>query len=216
MKQLLIGTNNPSKLQMIGRHLEGLAVQCVSPSELGLQTVTSAESAREALGNAIEKARMWHNLTGLPVLTEDSGLVFLDLPLDHPDQPCVHVRRAAGHIMDDEEMIDWFAAIAHRHGGLLRAAWQDAWCLMFNDQDMATIADAITDLHHWSFRMTDVPCAARHPGWPLDSLSLDRSGRYFAEYSVPRAKENAPAEIARQRMWRWLREKITDHLLKSE
>lgn len=221
MKQLLIGTNNPSKLALIRKHLEGLPIECISPDSLGLQRASIPENARDALGNAVEKALAWHRLTGLPVLTEDSGLVLLDLPLDHPDQPGVHVRRAAGHDMSDEEMIAWYAAIAHRHGGSIRAGWQDAWCLLVDEHTMATIADETEELHGWCFQMTDTPCTARHPGWPLDSLSLDKSGRYYAEMSlhdmeVAYANETSPAEIARQRMWHWLREQITHLLLTTQ
>ena len=84
MKTLLIGTNNPSKLEIIRSYLVPLGVQVTSPSQLGLADIP-AEQARTSVGNAIEKAKAWHKASGLPVITEDSGLVFLDLPQDHPD-----------------------------------------------------------------------------------------------------------------------------------
>lgn len=131
MKTLLIGTNNPSKLHVFEDYLAGLDIRCVTPASLGLQS-SPAENERSALGNAIEKAKAWHKVSGLPVITEDSGLVFLDLPKDHPDQPGVMVRRASGHTMDDKEMLAWYQAVIHRHGGKLRAAWEDAWCVLQN------------------------------------------------------------------------------------
>lgn len=216
MTQLLVGTNNPCKLQLIRQHLEGLSIQCVSPSDLGLQKVSAPENARDALGNALEKARAWHQLTQLPVLTEDSGLILLDLPLNHPDQPGVHVRRAAGYEMDDKEMLAWFSAIAHRHGGMLRAAWQDAWCLFIHEDEIATTADDLATLADCSFQLVDTPCAARHHGWPLDSLSIDQAGRYFAEASLDSTDVVAPQVVTRPRIRLWLREQVTQHLLAAQ
>ncbi|MCH5285803.1 MAG: hypothetical protein J1E43_00105 [Christensenellaceae bacterium] len=196
MKKLLIGTTNPSKYGSMLQQLEGIDVASISPAELGIQ-VDSAEDARTAEGNALEKARAWHQTTGLPVLTEDSGLVFLDLPPDHPDQPSVHVRRAAGHVMTDDEMFDWFTALAHRHGGKLRAAWQDAWCLMIDEDHCFTYADSVDELGPWSFWMMDHPVHDLiQPGWPLERIII-------------RSEESAVArKWGRERLRKWLKENI--------
>lgn len=172
MKKLLIGTTNPSKYATMVRQVQHLNLTPVSPTELGI-SIDAAEDARTAEGNALEKARAWHQATGLSVLTEDSGLVFFDLPPDHPDQPGVHVRRAAGHVMSDEEMFDWFTALAHRHGGKLRAAWQDAWCLLKDDEHYVTFADTLDELLPWSFWMMDHPVHTNiQPGWPLERIII--------------------------------------------
>ena len=181
MTDLLIGTNNPSKLALIKQLLRNTGVRCVSPAELGLSDV-EAEHARTAEGNAIEKARAWHALSDLPVLTEDSGLVFLSLPEDHPDQPGVMVRRVLGHTMDDEEMLRWYQAIIRRHGGTLQAAWQDAWCLLKDRNTHETWTDSPEILAHRAITLVDEPCAVRNPGWPLDSLTYyPKLGKYRSE-----------------------------------
>lgn len=184
MKKLLIGTNNPSKLQLIRSWLEDLAVQCVSPAELGLQNIPD-ENARTAKDNAIEKARAWHRMTELPVVTEDSGLVFLDLPAEHPDQPGVMVRRAAGHTMDDDEMLTWYQAIIRRHGGQLRASWEDAWCVLQDKNTYHTHCDTPEKLERHARILLDKPCKTRLPGWPLDSLTyFPAVNKYKAEMSI--------------------------------
>ena len=196
MKKLLIGTTNPSKYATMVKQLEGLNVDVVSPADLAVR-ITAPEDARTAEGNAVQKAQAWHSATGLPVLTEDSGLVFLDLPPDHPDQPGVLVRRAAGHEMTDTEMFDWFSALAHRHGGKLRAVWQDAWCLMLDDAHCTTYTDSLEELEPWAFWLVDTPVHdADYPGWPLERIIIR------SETNTPSSKWN------RERFRAWLRERI--------
>lgn len=170
MRKLLIGSANPSKTQLMRALLQDLDVIPVSPAELHL-LIGDAEDARTAEGNALQKALAWHRASRLPVLTEDSGLVFLDLPPDHPDQPGVWVRRATGHEMTDEEMYEWFASLAHRHGGRLRASWQDAWCLLVNETRYAILVDSPEELAQKAFDLLDHPVSDRvQPGWPLERL----------------------------------------------
>lgn len=196
MRKLLIGTTNPSKFDTIRKQLEGLDVDVLSPAALGLR-ITAAEDARTAEGNALQKALAWHKATGLPVIAADSGLVFLDLPEDHPDQPGVLVRRAAGHEMTDAEMFDWFSALAHRHGGKLRAVWQDAWCLLVDETHYAIYTDSRDELEPWAFWLVDTPVHdVDYPGWPLERIII-------------RSETNAPAsKWTRLRFRDWLREHI--------
>lgn len=172
MKKLLIGTSNPSKFKNMVNQLSGVDVTTISPAEIGVRIDTS-EDARTAEGNAVQKALAWHRASGLPVLTEDSGLVLLDLPLDHPDQPGVLVRRAPGYEMSDDEMVAWYAALAHRHGGRLLAAWQDAWCLMRDEEHYVTYADGVEELRPWGFWLMDeIVHPEIQPGWPLERMIL--------------------------------------------
>ena len=218
MKRLLIGTNNPSKLRRIKDLLAGLAIECVSPAELGLK-IEAPENARDAAGNALEKAKAWHQATGLPVMTEDSGLMLLDLPVDHPDQPGVHVRRVAGHEMSDDEMIKWYSDIAHRHGGSLRAAWQDAWCILADQERYSQFVDDPEKSAGWIFLLVDKPCEARHSGWPLDSLSVGlHNGKYKAEMTIADmdasfTNERVNGNEQREKLKQWMRSSITEMIL---
>ena len=200
MKERLIGTNNPSKLRRMTELLAGTGVICRSPAELHL-TCEAPESAADASGNALEKALAWHRVSGLPVYAEDSGLVFLDLPRDHPDQPGVHVRRVNGVTMDDITMRDYYRELAHRHGGALRCAWQSAHCLMMNEADYAIFADDDTLLQKHAFLLTDRIHCDITPGWPLECLKS-------VEHPVISAEE-------REAYWtyvkHWLHQWIAQH-----
>lgn len=213
--RVLIGTNNPSKLQLMCSFFDPDKVECLSPADLGLH-VDAPEDARDAVGNALQKALAFHRASGLPVLTEDSGLVFLDLPLDHPDQPGVRVRRPANHppLTDDEDMLNFYATVVHRHGGKLRAAWQDAWCFLRSVDDYSVHADDHEALLGHAMIMLDVPCSRRTPGWPLDSLTVSKiNGKYWAEMDVYERDavtqlERANTKRERKKLLLWLQEQI--------
>ena len=212
MKQkILIGTNNPSKLTRMSACLDQQLYDCVSPAMLGLQ-VTIPENEATAEGNAREKALAFYQASKLPVLAADSGLVFLDLPRDHPDQPGVHVRRPAGHsvLTDDEDMIAYYTAVIRRHGGRLRAAWQDAWCFMINEETVLTFMDDDEILSRHAMLLVDFVSHSRHPGWPLDSLTYSEPlGKHWAdlthaEKAVAKEKDFIGFEDDQQRFRDWL------------
>lgn len=167
--ELLIGTNNPSKLAYYRDMLSGTGVICRSPGELGL-VCDAPETASDAAGNALEKALAWHRASGLPVLAEDSGLVFLDLPADHPHQPGVHVRRINGVSVDDVTMRDYYMNLAHQYGGALRSAWQTAHCLLYSPEDYAIRTDDSAAMQKRAFLLTDRIHGDITPGWPLECI----------------------------------------------
>lgn len=189
MREILIGTSNPSKLRRLTGYFSGTGVICRSPVELGV-TCVCAEDAFSAEGNAIEKALAWHQASGLPVFAEDSGLVLLDLPPNHPDQPGVHVRRIQGQTLDDAAMLDYYQQLIRKHGGQLRAAWQDGNCLLKDD----THWDTYVELSAATFLLKAEPNGIVHPGWPLDSIS------YPLEDSAAQANKHA-AYIAALKRW---------------
>jgi len=217
VKKILIGTNNPSKFQVFVDYLAGLDVCCVSPADIGLCEIPP-ETERSAAGNALQKAKAWHRLSGLPVITEDSGLVFVDLPEDHPDQPGVMVRRASGHAMDDDEMLQWYSQVIQRHGGELRAAWEDAWCILKDDKTFSLHTDLPETLAKHAKQMVSTPCEARLPGWPLDSLTFDPlTGKYKAEMRLEEMHAmtdgiSIEARLERQQLVDWMRQTVQEML----
>ena len=70
--KLVIATNNPGKLREIAALIEPLGIACVGAEELGLPE--PEEIGVTFVDNADLKAREAADLTGLPVLADDSGL----------------------------------------------------------------------------------------------------------------------------------------------
>ena len=196
--EILIGTANPSKLALYQEHLSLPGVILRTPDELGI-TCECPEDARTPEGNAIQKAAVWHRASGLPVFSLDSGLLFLDLPEDHPDQPGTHVRRVNGKTLNDEEMLAHYIALMKKHGGSLRASWNNAACLYFDENHVFTHVKNHEMLEGSAFLLTDTPVSGRHDGWPLDSLSVNiATGRhYLAE------KEQAAQDVESPKTGLW-------------
>lgn len=76
-RDILLATRNPHKLAEIRELLADLPVRVVSPDDLGLAP-DPAEDGLERWGtfeaNALAKAAWFHARTGLPAMSDDSGL----------------------------------------------------------------------------------------------------------------------------------------------
>lgn len=94
-KRLVIASSNAGKLNEFSALLMPLGIQVVSQAELGLASVPEPFSS--FLENALAKARHAANMTGLPVLADDSGLCVAALQ----GSPGVHSARYAGPLADD-------------------------------------------------------------------------------------------------------------------
>ena len=71
-KQLLVASHNKGKLEEIARLLEPFGVEAVSAAEMGLPE--PAETETTFVGNARIKAHAAALATGLPALSDDSGI----------------------------------------------------------------------------------------------------------------------------------------------
>lgn len=178
-KKVLIGTTNPSKMRRFRDLLKEYSVEFYTLQDLGIigepeETGTTPEE------NAILKAKFYGKYFDR-VICNDSGLYFDELPLNDPRQPGLHIRTPQGTRLDDEQMISYYASLVHELGGRVLAYYLDGiavYCYgkitsMMENSD-ATRASA--------FYMVDSPSPNRHPGWPLDSISLNRrTMTYFVE-----------------------------------
>ena len=99
--RLLIGSHNPAKVNEYKNYLADLNLELVSLSDLNI-TQEAPEDGQTFEENSIKKALFYHQLTGLPVITDDSGLMIDALN----GEPGVNSRRWLGHKMTDEEMIE--------------------------------------------------------------------------------------------------------------
>lgn len=96
-RRVVLATGNPGKIREFRRILGDLDVVLVPRSELGLPE--PAETGATFTDNALLKARVATEATGLPALAEDSGL-----EVDALDgAPGVRSARYAGEDADDEE-----------------------------------------------------------------------------------------------------------------
>ena len=179
MKKILLGTGNRRKVSFFEEILNRDDVHFLTLSDLNIQKLPD-EDGMSPKENAMKKAAFYGQFADR-VISQDAGLYFIDLPLDDPRQPGLFVRRAPdGHEMTDEEMIAHFSSLVHSLGGKARACYLDGWAVSFH-QKVTGFMQPLEEQMAFAYLMLETPHKDRHPGWPLDSLSADFSGRYWMD-----------------------------------
>ena len=174
--EVLLGTTNPSKVSMFERWLEGEDVHFLTLSEVAVPGEPE-ETGNRPGKNARRKAEYYGRYADY-VICNDSGLYLTGLPMEDARQPGLHIRTPGGaaHRLDDEEMIAYYAGLAHSLGGRVRACYVSGFAVK-TPQAVYLYEESIGELAEQAFWLTDTPCAERRPGWPLDSLSLYKDGK---------------------------------------
>ena len=206
--RVLLGTTNPSKVGYFAKVLEGTEISFVTLRDLCVDAEPE-ETGASPQENAAIKARFYAQYApdGV-VICADSGLYLDELPLDDPRQPGLHIRTPqGGKRLDDDEMIAYYAQLVHSLGGKVRAYYMDAMALSIGGQlhDFVATREEVQD---WAFDMVDVPCVWRREGWPLDSLSLEKDGRYFLDPAGHRSVLPQEKSGYWPRLRRFLQEKL--------
>lgn len=113
MRKIFFATGNQSKVERFREKLSKLGVQIISISDLG-QNINVEENGKDAIENAIIKAKAYANFVNMPVVAMDDNLYIDDIPEDK--QPGMYVRRVGGKRLTDEEMIEYYSKLAHDYG----------------------------------------------------------------------------------------------------
>lgn len=185
--RILLGTTNPSKIRRFTDLLQEYDVQILTLQDLCI-VEEPEETGKTPAENAALKA-LFYGAYFDRVICEDSGLFFRSLPMDDPRQPGLHIRSPQGTRLEDEEMIAYYADLVKSLGGRQLAAYVDGVAIC----DCGTVKTFLHDPENEGFWMVDMVHPARHPGWPLDSISIDRyTGRYFVDPDPQISKEQDP------------------------
>lgn len=137
-EKVIFATSNPAKVKRVKKLLSkiGIHIEILTPLEAGIEAVEVEENGLLD-ENAESKARAYAGKTKAPVLALDSGLF-----IDDEDVDPVRVRRKALSSLDEsslsqseiaEKLIDYYRAIARKHGGEVEGYWLDSWCLILPD-----------------------------------------------------------------------------------
>lgn len=167
--RVLIGTTNPAKVTRFEDFLPDCGIEFLTLKDLGI-TEEPKESGNSPEENARIKAAFYGRFCDR-VICNDSGLYFDCIPLDDPRQPGLNIRSPQGRRLDDEEMIAYYSALVHELGGKILAYYLDG---------IAVYRDGIIESYldeqgkSAAFYMVENPSQNRHPGWPLDSLSVNK------------------------------------------
>lgn len=185
---LLYGTGNPAKLEVMRSRLSGLGLEIAGLMDMGTPPPKVPEDGSTSLENARQKALAYFEAYRVPVFSCDSGLYFEGVPEEI--QPGIHVRTVGGKYLTDDEMRAYYAGLAEKYGDL-KARYRNAICLVLDEKHIFERMDA--SLESAPFLITSKPCAeVRHKGFPLDSLSRDiKTGRYFYDMDEERMEQGA-------------------------
>ncbi len=175
MKELLFATGNPSKIKRFSNKLEKNGIKIVSPKDIGIE-IEIEENGKNAIENALIKARSYAKVTNLPVMAMDDNLYLENVPKEK--QPGMYVRRVNGKRLSDNEMIEYYSKLAREYGeyGKLTCRWIYGLALISNNKE---------NTYTWSrddFYMVDKPTNTIDPGYPLNTISINKKlNKYFTD-----------------------------------
>ena len=178
---VLIGTTNPSKVKYFESLLRGYDVSFYTLSDLHIHQQPE-EQGQTPEENAILKAQFYGAYFDR-VICNDAGLYLDGLPLQDLRQPGLHVRTPLGvPRLTDDEMIVYYTQLVHSLGGKVAAYYLNGMAVS-NRGKVSSLMETIEEGREEAFYMIDQPSGKRRPGWPLDSLSLNRrTMTYFVDH----------------------------------
>ncbi len=112
MREILLGTTNPSKVRRFEEFLSGYPVRFLTLKDMCIFEEPS-ENGCTPEENAALKARFYGKYFDT-VICQDAGLYFDGLNFDDPRQPGLNIRTPnKGKRLNDEEMISYYSKFLH-------------------------------------------------------------------------------------------------------
>lgn len=180
MKKVLIATGNAGKVKIYTPVLNKLNKEILSLNDFNI-TTQPEENGIDVIENAVIKAKYYYELTGIPVIANDSAL-YID-KLNASDQPGLFVRRFQGKELTDQELIDIYVKKLNEVGGESEAHY---------DVGLAIIDEfgkLHTKLFQPKFLFINKPSTIIQKGIPLSSLAYDKkSKKYMSEMNFEERK----------------------------
>lgn len=204
--RVLIGTTNPAKVTRFEEFLPDSGIDFLTLKDLGI-TAEPQESGESPEENARIKAAFYGKFCDR-VICNDSGLYFDSIPMDDPRQPGLNIRTPEGRRLDDEEMIEYYSELVHNLGGKTLAYYLDG-IAVYRDGEIESYLDEQGKAA--AFYMVETPSHNRHPGWPLDSLSVNKNTMtYFVDHG-----NNIYDSVEEQIMVGAYRQRVVDFLKRA-
>lgn len=173
MIKVLFATGNESKAKRFSKGLQEKGIEVITLKDINTE-IEVEENGKDAIENALIKARAYSKITNIPVFAMDDNLYLENVPKEK--QPGMYVRRVNGKRLNDEEMIEHYSNLVKRYGvdGKLICRWV---------YGMAVINNGKESTYTWSkedFYMVDKPSNEINPGYPLNTISINKKlNKYF-------------------------------------
>lgn len=175
MKKILFATGNQTKAKRFSKGLSENDIEVLSLADIDVE-VDVDENGKNAIENAIIKAKAYYEATGMTTMAMDDNLYIENIPDEL--QPGMFVRRVNGRRLDDDEMISHYTNLAKTYGtnGRLTARWVYGLAIIKNGEEKT---------YTWSkedFYIVDTPSGIINPGYPLNSISVNKKlDKYFTD-----------------------------------
>ena len=190
-QKLLIASTNLGKINIYKDVCDDINIKTTSLAEIKVN-INVEETGSNEMENAILKAQAYYNETGLPVLSNDSGLVIDKFAPE--DQPGVMVRRFGGKELTDEQMLEIYISKLNEVGGASSGHYNVALALI-NKKGELKLGEFKPKRY-----FINKPSKVLNKGVPLSSLSFDAvTGKYLSEMTIKeRNSYEAEAMIAQK------------------
>ena len=177
--KVLLGTTNPSKIRRFAELMSGYGIEFCTLLDIGIDEEPD-EFGNTPEENAIIKANFYGKYFDR-VICNDSGLYFDSLPINDPRQPGLHIRTPNGERLEDEEMIEYYSSLVSSLGGRVLAYYLDG-IAVYNCGKVYSYMENSDATKASAFYMVDIVSKERNPGWPLDSISINKgTNLYFTD-----------------------------------
>lgn len=173
--QILFATGNPTKATRFSKALDEKGIHVATLKDIDTE-IEIEESGKNAVENAILKARAYSKVVNIPVFAMDDNLYLEGVPEEK--QPGMFVRRVNGKRLSDEEMIEHYSKMVKDYGtnGKLTCRWVYGIAVIDNEKEKT---------YSWSkedFYMVDTPSKKIDPGYPLNTISMNKKiNKYFTD-----------------------------------
>ena len=171
-RKVIFATTNPAKIHFYAEVLKEKGYEILTLKDLE-ETIPIEENGKNAVENAIIKAKTCYQKTGITSIGIDDNLYFEGIKEEK--QPGNNVRRVQGKSLTDEEMIVYYTDLVTKMGGRIKGTWIHgiAICKEGNITTYETKSDKI---------FTNQVSKKRTTGYPLDSITINLEyGKYESE-----------------------------------
>ena len=201
--KVLLGTTNPSKVHNFSNLLKDCEIEFITLKDIEIASEPE-ENGKTPEENAILKAKFYGQYFDT-VICNDCGLYFEELSLDDCRQPGLNVRTPMNmQRLSDEQMIEYYSKLIKELGGRVSAFYLDG-IAVYNHGEIYSFMDK-ENARKTGFDMIDKAAPKYFPGWPLNSLSINReTGKYFVDEKDTNSKENIFAKQYKKQIVNFLK-----------
>ena len=176
MKKVLFATGNPSKAKRFSKGLLDKGIEVITLKDIE-KDIEINEDGKNAIENAIIKAKAYAEVVDMPVFAMDDNLYLENVTEEK--QPGVFVRRVIGKRLTDEEMLQHYTGLVKEYGkeGKLDCKWVYGMAVINEKKEIST--------YTWEkggFYFVEKISDKIRAGYPLDSISINKKlNKYFTD-----------------------------------